>query len=73
MTELLWLLPLILALVAWEGWMLYEGRPRNPKDSGADHVHQGGKRSQHEASGQQIVVVECRQCGCHFNYEVAGA
>lgn len=71
MTEFLWLLPLILALVAWEGWMLYEARrPRGSVHSGGDHVHQGTKRSEHEAGGKRIAVVECRQCGGHFNHEV---
>ena len=67
MIELLWLLPLILALVIFEAWFMYEGRPRHPKVASSDHAHKGPEVSRHEVAGHPIAVFKCQVCGIHFS------
>lgn len=63
------LVVLVLAVVLFEAWFVFQGRPRGPKDPGANHVHQGVEVSRHEVAGRTVVVYECRICQMHFNGE----
>lgn len=71
MTPELGLLLLVLVFVIFEAWFVFQGRPRGPKDRGANHVHQGTEVSRHEVAGRTVVVLQCKLCQSHFNYEAA--
>lgn len=64
---------LILAVVLFEAWFVFDGRARPPKGGTtftAGHVHQGTEVSRHENAGRTVVVAECHVCHGHFNLEM---